>query len=567
VHDLAIELREFAFAPSLAEPLSAEEQALLKVSEWVARWQASQTPEDLVLAATYGDIPRGEDWPAQTDTWVEKLNMRMVVAPGRGTILSVQAAAANERPVVDWIAASLPEGLLVGAPLRNAKLALPLGDKQLKITAETKGNDQPASPVGRPFALSFGVSWESAPADASPIEVNLKLQPATLLALLQDERIKCSIEGGLLQIERPGFRAKIEAATGKPLEIAWTDPASGWTLSIAAAKDALSSERKRIDERLAGARSAFDAEAPWHSAARYALDEAAFVLAALDRAGAGDPDWQRQEAGYRALLKLLAAWQPPELRGLAGIAPGDDVETHSFSLPRQLTNLDFDGLIAGDATARRNMTGYALGLLRRATPQDGWLWPVSRDLVLMYGERWRHPGVDLPHLVGVADTGPVGAMFLSWLGTDTAASNGLARLNLEGFRRDYRALLAGDCWLSKLILSLAEAARTLDESELRDLAELIEHDTGRKRLTTILASLKTHSDHPVAESLARALDEVWTAGFRDYVRDVLEFQNAAEHQPLAVAPRAEEPTPLSDQLKGLEALEAELKSAQEKRRE
>jgi hypothetical protein len=106
---------------------------------------------------------------------------------------------------------------------------------------------------------------------------------------------------------------------------------------------------------------------------------------------------------------------------------------------------------------------------------------------------------------------------------------------------------------------------------LRAVAALVDDAYTCEMLTTLLVSLKAQSDRPIADALAAALDEVWKQGLSDYLKVLLEAQLAAEKArlsqvlyPKTTAPKItpiEQPTPLSDQLKGLEALEEELKAA------
>lgn len=575
VYDLTIDLREFEYAPPLDEPLLPEEQALLRVADWVARWQRNEVPEDLVIT---GMIAAGPDEmgaePGNQAASLGPTNLRMVIAPRRGTILTAQLTARNSQPIADVVLASLPDRLLLGSPLRQEKLEIPHeGTVRLKVTGEMKGR-VPELHDGRSFLFNFGASLKSVSnMEGSSLQIEMIVQPTVLLSMFQHEQIQFELEGDLLQIRRPDFKAMVEAATGKPIEIAWTDPESGSKLSIMAVTGALAAEQRQIDERLAGAESKFDPASPWRSACCFVLDDVAFAFDGLVEAGDDAESWRQKAVACRALRKLVHAWSPPSSGYLSGIwNKKDGTTSHRFKLPRQDAEFEVEDLFAQGVPAhRRNLFGFLIGLMHHVLPKDGWMRPVCRDVLLAYGDGSVSTGFDLKEIAQSPATGPLGESMLARLGTSSAPQEGLNRLTLGGFRNDYQPLLAGDNWLSKLTLSLAEAARTLEEDELRALASLAEDAPTRDLLTKLLLTLKAKSDRPVAKSLAASFDEVWKQSFSGYLRVVLESQYAAEstrlsqlQYPKTARPKttiAEQPTALSDPLSGLEALEEELKAA------
>src|SRR5581483_10010482 len=112
-----------------------------------------------------------------------------------------------------------------------------------------------------------------------------------------------------------------------------------------------------------------------------------------------------------------------------------------------------------------------------------------------------------------------------------AVLRGQRRLSTADFHNDYEPLLSGNGWLSRWIVSLAEAARSLDEAELRALPALLEEGIVRELAANWLLILKEDPQQSVDHLVARMLNAAWNLGLRDLVAarlKMLEPQVAAK---------------------------------------
>lgn len=118
--------------------------------------------------------------------------------------------------------------------------------------------------------------------------------------------------------------------------------------------------------------------------------------------------------------------------------------------------------------------------------------------------------------------------------------------------------MAGDSWLSKWILSLADAAGQLDDAELRALAGLLEEGESRQVIAAALPQLHARPDAPIAQRVAEVLDHLWKHWPNEPIT-VVRLPSPASDKPAMATTRAAPQTPLYEHLKGLEDLEAEIK--------
>ena len=575
--DLAIRVREYDAAPPLSQPLSAEEQAILRLSDWAQRWSAGELNEDLVITLTCGpDGARallndlGLSPPPPLERTIKHFTLRLVLSPREGTVLSLRVGDADERPIEEWVLASYRDRVLAGSLVRKAKLeVLHAGTWQARVSLKTKSRELgPEEDGDQPFALVFAASAGKVDrGKASLLQAAMSFHPASLLDLVQDKHGNSSVENGRLTISGPpGSKAVIDAASGRPFSIENDNPELDGRFVVATIRGALAAERDRIDEQVANA-FCYDGANAWQSTLCLLIDER---IAALKRRAAGD-------SIDASLPRCIAAWQA--LRKVSHAALNDAPHTDGkgagtgFELPAR-DDFDFyQDLWGSDPEARRDAVGLVLGLYRPIVPKDGWLWPLGRDVLLM------HAGAELPkaHFGALArwyDFGPVGTSLLAWLEIDDAPRLGLQRTSLETFRQEYRPLLSGDSELSKLVLSLADAARSLEEHELRALAGFVEREESRRALADALAQLRKDSQQPIAEAAAETLDRLWQDWLGPNLRAAFVAQILAEDRArTAAAPERPKPalqpavSPLQEPLGRLEEIDRELRDAAKERPE
>jgi hypothetical protein len=566
--DLTIRVREYEAAPPLSEPLSTEEQAVLRLADWTRRWSAGGLNEDLVITMACG--PEGAAaWletlgfsaPQAEKASVAQLSLRVVLSPRDGTALTLRASGAEDRTIEEWVLASYRDRLLLGSLVRSAKLEVPdRGYHQLTVSVATESADSHDEDEP-PFKFCVGAHYKTIdPKNANLFKVDVKLLPSSLLALVRNPECTSKFQDGQLIIKSPDRKVQIDAASGRPIMIGLANGDS-W-ITITATGDALDFERRAIDEQLKDART-YDAASPFRSAVCLLLDER---VAALERqvVAEADPSLGRRIAAWKALRKQCES----ALQHTSADRKSKNAIT-SFSLPEHDDVSFYRDLWGANPEARRYAIGWVLGNYRRIVPKDGWLWPLGRDVLLLHVDELPDGGYQA--LARSADVGPVGQYLLIWLGAENAARLGYQRITLDDFRRDYRPLLAGDSELSKLMLSLAEAARSLEEQELRALVGFVENEASRQALAEGLAVLRNDPQRPIADSAADALDRLWQDWLGPNLRTTFVLQLLAEERArTAAVPQSvksgQAVSPLQQPLGRLEEIEKELRDAATKER-
>ena len=235
----------------------------------------------------------------------------------------------------------------------------------------------------------------------------------------------------------------------------------------------------------------------------------------------------RLEGSRQAGQRLVAAAPT----ALVHFFDADDSDDDSwFEFPWENQAWDLVDLQQPRSAARRNAAAAVLPIYRRLVPGEGWLWPAGRDFLLLLGSGEAIPLVSLEQAAISEAVGPLGALTIACLKPSATATRvGQERLTLEAFRRDYQPLLSGDSWLSKWLLSLAEAARSLDEAELRAMIAAVCHDEQARIGAHVVArAIKQSADKPVAELVSTLLDSMWDSGISTAIASPTEKANAAD---------------------------------------
>jgi hypothetical protein len=565
--DLTIRLLELEHAPRLDQQFSDKEQAILKMADWAGRWSAGQVPEDLVieLASSAEEIAAGMGIEQEVGNWsrIEKIAFKTIVSPLKGTAIILRTTDTKGKSLHEIAFSTDRDRILLGSIPRRQKLeVMHDGSAQFNFMLEAKASDLALeSTDDDPYSWTVGVSGKATyTKQNSPLTIEVKLLPAALLATLNGEDVNSELKNGRLEISGPLFRANVDAATGRPLEIKFSDPDTDSHMRIFTDPDALSAEQRRIDQHLEGGES-YDAASPLQSTVAFVFDE---WMWSLQHQEAGSPEVEKVKqriASLRALRKLVSAWHKSTVAADEETVPAEQKKTE-FQVPGVKSNVDLYDIFSDDRKARRQEIGALLGMIRRSAPKDGSLWPICRSALIGFVEYEPFPTVD--HFLDTSNPGPISYWLLASLGIDKAPDKGIAANTLDGFRADYRPFLSGDSPLSELVRSLADAARNLSEKERRDISYLASDPALQKSLADALLTLSDNPERGINESLADSLELFWSQYLRSLLRHTFQRQivvadiarTARGKGVKSAAPAFE--TPISQQLKGLDALEQEL---------
>lgn len=516
VQAMKIEVVEYPQAPALNDELSAVDQALLRFGEWMERWSAGESDTDLVI--TFSADRRLLDATLELNGWKKpeadlEVNLRSVIGPKQGWVLR-GTTTRGKTPLAE--VALVAEGnRIVIVDLDHSSKAefrdIPEMQVVLNVTGDATPNDKTHS-----FRLMFGAGARSSrkPQGAGLLGIVARFHPAFLLSVARDTPAQATIRDGICEIHSGPFQFRLEADTGRLIELRFDEEKFGTKVSVRAESQALQAELRQLEEPIARAVAPYDPASPWKSASEFVIDASARLS---ERTGATE-----RGQSLRALAKVLRNWSIPNLDDVLN-APYRDVPTveNRFWLPAHRHGFGFEDLFIPASRSQKNLAASSLEVWRRFAPDGSWLQLVGRDLLLNWVANDPAPARELQELVGAVETGPVAEMILgslpSFLQLDlrgVAGRAGLARLSAADFANDYEPLLTEDSPLGRSFLSLAEALRQLDETELRALLRLLPDGVPRERITQALLVLQADRRSPVESVVPRTLDRLWLDVFR-----------------------------------------------------
>jgi len=450
-----------------------------------------------------------------------KLELRMVVAPNRGQTIVVTADGRDGRTALDLAFAAYPDRLVLAAPLRKAKLVVPNsgGDRLMFTVAGNPADGKAIDQGDRQFRLNAGLRINTR-SDPQPnfFEAKAEFKPVFLVSLAHYDNSNCKFRDGTWIIRNEMMELQIESTSGRPVSLEFHNEAEGWSTTIRPERNALTSEFQKLAGPLAEAAVAYDGASPWKALLEFSVD------ACLDFAreyGAAD-----NVESMSAARKLVARWSPPALAALldAWDRPLRN-ENEPFCIPSQLAGFDFDRIMQNGSQSRKNLVGgLGLPMYRRLVPATGWMWPAGRDALLQWAADDETALSDLYETIESDETGPLGDFCLASVGPylnldlgEKAGFAGIKRLTAEGFQRNYRPLLANDSWLGRWCLSLAGAARSLDDGELRALCRLLPAHVPDDTALACLQRLKKDPQESFEQALSASLDLFWAETLRTEV--------------------------------------------------
>lgn len=504
-----LELGEYDQAPSLDQPLSREEAALVKVYRWTQEFNegADEITADVATEEIRGGFVSAPD--AGFVAWI-------------GGLPGAQPPVGNAPPTCDLALISTDAEIGVYSYRRGRKLASAVMPAPVMLLLSWTLAVGPPELNGR-GAFTFGLGTATNKLRKKRhCEFRFAQSAVGAVSLAHQKDATFRWQGDLLTIERTNWRFVIDARTGRLLDCAQV---GGVTESQTARMFFSQGEFQRKLRELKASASGLNNFAaprfPVSCIAAYACDEAAYWSAAA-KAG-----WI---ADFANVIRKLVD------RGL--LAPFDQALLVPDSPDPKFT-LAFRTF---SANSKDNLPGLISGVMRyrgveftnRLAPRGSWPWQMAREA--MFVGSGKKDG--LAHALDSLDSdasGPIRCLAASLLlnaaeyETEAckAASAGVKRTSLAQFRNDYRPLLERGYYAADSLLRLAQMLRELDEAEVDSLVRgaaalgVLDH-RGSQLLVEAARRLRQQPGEPVDRLLPPILDDLWRAGLQDYVEQALE---------------------------------------------
>lgn len=480
---LWIEVTEYQGAPGLGDPLSPEEEVLLKLRRWLSR--SEHWSGDLVFQTR--QLPKP---------------IEVVISPKRGVLIRLGKRSA-ELGGTSWdFAAVMTSDRLglydlvarrcaVGTP-QNEYIRLQLS---MRLTGDAKC----------PFA--YNASWRFAtrrPSGAEPFCLVLNLEPSAFLAIPHEHEAKCAWQDNMLVVEEAMICWEIERETGelKRLRIR-SERGQPWSSEVTFEPKGMDRRLKEIDTTTCGQQN------EWHEVWRSwsLIRFAATNQHVFELCNGKTPD-------PRALAVLR------KLVDQAFFLPFSDREScESKEESAEFRPPDDDGQGAE--------TAFWLSCMDALFPRNSWPWSVGQEVIWGLLSKAGPSAEQLRHFNESDRLGPLGCLAAGYLnaalndspGRDFA-SEGLRRLDGAHFRLDYDFLLQRDSGISRILMQAAKCLRALEAEEVQLLLTLL--PAADAKYVSEGASVFRHQpDGSLDDTIARAFDAMWQTGLRERIESAL----------------------------------------------
>ncbi|HEV7222446.1 MAG TPA: hypothetical protein VGN42_07080 [Pirellulales bacterium] len=528
---LWIDLVEYAKAPPLAQPLSREEQALVRLSQWLHDFPEGQ--DELLIA--------GEASPYLFE---------VVVSPRLGALYTIKLAAekdeAKQPAPFDWACVTSDTRIgLYSVPRGRKLVAIPTPSPVVANIGVSLHDGPPRLNGKGGFQFGLGMSTAAKRGRRRHSEFQFKDTAVSLLSLAHEYDSKSTWDGDVLTVEYKDRSLRFNGQTGRLLE--FVSAADTKSARLTAVQGEFERRLAAIDEATRDLPNDADenVERPLSSVLEFLADEALALKT--------EEDLQALGPQIRLLRKLvsLGLLKPLDRLGVAACRP--DPEGRSFAIPGPwawwLSGIDFSGDWRHDPKVqgelRKAAASFGPYLGNHLLPARGWPLAVYREAIYAQAEKAAPAdcAVDLTKLCAATEAGPLCCLSAAaaakalplGLPASLFAHLGQTKLSLAEFQTDYRELLDADSLLGEYLLCLAEVLRGLEEDEAAMLGALLQScdyldQPSLDLLAAGVAALREHRDQPIDEALAAALDQVWRIGLRERVNTLL-GELAAEPPP------------------------------------
>lgn len=492
---LRVTLTEYEAAPPLNQPLSNEEQVMLRMAHWLNNLKETDSDLEFRWFSTKAGVTT---------------NVHAVVSHRDSACLVRLSTSAGEEAKPFEVAIHMkPEFVTLDSPLH----ALRYEAKSLIhcIIGTLKWSAHPPDAMGHMSDLNFGLGIKGSDEPLPPFILQIDISPVAVLRELHKYGENTTIKDGVLTIEHPDHRTRIEVETGRLLHFEGADE-SGSSMTVNAVPGRYRELLEEHQRETSNHRVIVSGDLPVSNL----LSFLATCLPDMAKAQAAPAAKSRMELA-QALLKRGAF--------------------HAFDrLLLDFVNGRGDGFeLPADPNAPKepfpmNYLAFVLPITRALVPNPSWPWTASREFVFAISRQSNRAVESIQTMLGDTTTGPVAnfssACLFGLVSPELKkafARIALDRLRLPRFYADYEPFLNDNSAIGKLFLAAAETLQDLDDSEIDSLVQQIPlDDQDRRSLARTLSVFPAHRNDPARVALQAAFDEAWEPLIEPRLRAVLE---------------------------------------------
>jgi len=503
---LQIKVTESPFAPPIDQPLSREEQTLLKMRDWLANpkgWQGDMT---LQL--------KPSDW-----------SFEFVFAPSDGVLATFSPQP--EAPQRSFAVVASKDTVGFYPAIAPAKLEARTPQVQFEAKIGIGLNADPGDPP-KHNKMSFGLSiYNDRSSDPRcPFMGSINMQPAAAVAKVHAHNAKAQWDGGTLTLLDDRGRMQIDEASGALLS--YRDKGNQATVEITFRKGAFDQRLQEIRERTSELENGFDPGRPVSSFLAFFCHEEVIaelvdeVVGRLYESKKSDKEIET----IRSQLKTLSLAR--KLLDAGVLKPIDDLYTEpeskkdaEFDIPTNISPSDKQLNLA--AIYARVVVTMADELF----PRNSWLWTVWREAGFTVAGKGKYTGPQLQTLYESHDFGPVCYLAIGALlervqprMSQLFASRGLWSTGAADFRKDYEPLMDRRYVVGACLHQASKLLRELDAEEIQGIVDRLPDEYG-SCLQAFASELQSDDSRTTEQAIPAALDRCWGAGLKRVVESQL----------------------------------------------
>jgi TPR repeat protein len=506
---LDLALVEFAHAPPLKQELTAEQQAFLKVREWLLDWKS-----------------RPEDWLIELEGTRSGRRFSAEIALGQEglAILIRQVASATNPPALRYAFVAAPQHLGFYSGSQRSKLVGKKPNLQVESFVALTGNPKDGDAHG---GLSVGAKWHTKSA-GMPYSMRLELAPVAFVASAHLWEKECHLGQGRLSVrsqadENPAYEVTADAATGRLLGWRMASRTNDARLAVRFEEGAFARVLREVAVGSEAFTNALDPQHPWSSSLAMLGRDLRETLEkdfpeALDWAG-------KNAAGLANARELLDA--VPMLEDLPWSELLAPLDLFAETASETDSGEDFPFVIEDPLTSKSTGSDWVRllgGMMLRANEtlylRGSWPWAILRDATFLAAGESRWATNDTARLAQSEDTGPLGCLIAAHaLGRFDPrlamifSERGAARTTPAALQGDLRVLLRGEPAGPKFLRSALQRAPLFKEQELRTLMKLFGTNALPLALDCV-AALKANPNLPPDEVMRAAMEQHWEKAIR-----------------------------------------------------
>lgn len=506
--DLLIHVEEYFEAPKLSDPLTAEQQVMMRLVKWMN--EDAGKSSDIVLNMTVDDDKNTRLMLAMSDKAIG------FVMDGQGHHLFAVGEWGKQ---LDFLVRTD-----LGASFRGS---MPLVESKVSAVMQFY-TSQPANPLGKLLGMSIGTGMSSVARE--PLVVAMDPTLAIQMCGSYNGSI-AELSDGKLQIWNKNLRLIVDEETGALVSITLDLKDTSKVGAFSAPKITMMADPKGI-QNIRNEMAQFSKGIPNWSDGKPASSMAFMALAYMVELAKEDPaeDDTFLELSTRAGQRAMK-WSPiAELGGslMESWTKKDDEENdeEAFYIPVD-PDEQIERLLAGQGVGFLLGSGIYDAMMKHIEPGT---WPelVVREILFLCDGKSMYLGKTVDALIADKNMGPIGSLICASLlkqakhpAQKVFLAKAKAEANADGFAKDWKLVISGKVEEGSVGWSLLKSLKKFDEAVVDDVVPETESKL-RMVIKDLIRETKKINEMTKAAAFKPMFDALWEHGVQNVMMQSIE---------------------------------------------